>query len=406
MKTLICPYISQQEWVENFFPGYSLCSLPLAGKPCSEYLIDLAFMLRCREILVLDYDFSMEFSNQLQRRETGDFSVRYMGSELMPTLDSLLKKHKRFVTSADCLIFFGAVMPDIASVDELLKNIEPVNPAEITGPGVFLRQEGQLFRCISDLHRMESLADFYELNFTLLNTPKAYTISGYSTEKGVFLGDNVEIMTTNISAPLVLNDHCSIAGRCVLKNGVIVGKNAVIDQKTTLERTIVFDNVFIGGSVELVNKIVCKNRIIDPAAETSVPLEQYSSAAVEEAFITIPTRTVSCLTALFLGILSLPLWAFLTPLYLKNPKHPWLYTLSYDRYAGFWLAALGLKDLIYVPTHGKSYLFRASDAHVRQGDEESKKLDDLYYLYHNSPGLAVKIVTKALSNRWSEKRLK
>ena len=48
MNAIIAPYTAGFEWCDEFFPEKSLCSMPLAGKPLAEHLLDL-----CASILKL-----------------------------------------------------------------------------------------------------------------------------------------------------------------------------------------------------------------------------------------------------------------------------------------------------------------------------------------------------------------
>ncbi len=386
MKSVIAPCRIACSYVQEFFPERSLASLPLAGKSYGEYLLDLSFMLKCSDALVLDYDFVPAYHEHLTQGERWGMPVQYTGSGLLPELNELLHMHRTFIGNEPCLIFFGAVMPDIMRAEELLERAVPAE--SLSDDGVYLLRDGTFFRCDVPLRQMDTLNAFYQLNFHLLENPGVYVLRGYSAEKHIYIGEDVEIMTDMLQPPLMLCDHCSISRNCVLKDAVI-GRNSIVEAGTEIYRSILFDNVFVGGNMELNGKIVYLNRIIDPVNGVFFQADCEIASGKRLSDVPVAMVITSRIAALVLALLALPFWR--------------ISGLSTRRYMVLWQAVLGQAELIHEMGHDKPFVFRASDAVVRPCDEAQQRLDDLYFGYHRSLWMIMRIVFKSLVNSMAGK---
>ena len=71
MNALIFPYTRGFGWCEEFFPERSLCSLPAAGKPLAEYLLDFCSLLNVSRAVVQDYCFDSAYRERLLQKSAG-----------------------------------------------------------------------------------------------------------------------------------------------------------------------------------------------------------------------------------------------------------------------------------------------------------------------------------------------
>ena len=116
---------------------------------------------------------------------------------------------------------------------------------------------------------MQDVRSWYRLSQTVMANRWLFTLPGYSSEKDVHLGRNVVLERgTTVKAPVILQDNVWCARNVRFAGDVIVYSGTFIAEGTTLRRTVICGNTFIGTELDLDGKIVVGNRIID--AETGV----------------------------------------------------------------------------------------------------------------------------------------
>ena len=112
---------------------------------------------------------------------------------------------------------------------------------------------------------INSIRDYFEINFKVLHQGGRYTLPGYKVEDGVFTGMNDVILpNVEIAPPVLMGDNVLLQRGCELAGEVIIGTNVIVDNDCYLKSCIVFDNSYIREGMEMVNKIVSSQLIIDP----------------------------------------------------------------------------------------------------------------------------------------------
>ena len=400
MKAIINPYIIEDRWQEEYFPGMSLCALPLAGKPHAEHLIDLCSMLKIDGVLILDYNYDLEFGKDLQKGQRWPLTLEYEGAGVTASESKMIAQHRKFLGDDDVLFFLGSILPMPSSVEEILEKMEP---AESTlTDGVYLWRNGQLLRSLAPLKVIDSIRCYYDMNFELMRTPGIYVLPGYSAENSVFLGMNVTIMSNvDITPPVMLCDDCCLEQGCQLNDGVIVGKNVLVDQETMLRHSIILDHTYVGMKMELEGKIVCAGRIIDPVNEVHMDMDDLGIAADTRHFEKWDwLRGFEYMVALVLAIVFAVPYLMYLPFSHWLKDRLWKYKLSLDRYPKLLLTLVGRGRLVKSQATPKlPYAFCASDLFSLLRAPWQQKLDDTYYEHHRSVYLIIKIVIKGLIYR-------
>ena len=403
MKVLLTPYNRPMKWCAEFFPGKSICSLPVAGKALAEHLVDLASNLNASEVLLLDYSFDHQLKEQLGDGSRWSLKLRHIGSGLRRRIVQLVGEHSSFFADEPVIIIFGALLPEITDVEMLWKHARKAEAAEHDRSGVYLYKDGELFICEVPVQRMSSLKHYFELNFKLLENPGNYVLPGYSAENGVHTGMNVAIMTaTDILPPVMLGDDIVIERGCSLSDGVILGKNVVIDRGTRVAHSVILDHSFIGRDMEIDNKIVATGRIVDPFTGVFIDFNDSGIASdmrkyganvnwcdIFEAFLCV----------FLVVVFTIPYLLFYYPWrrFLKNTL--WSYKLSADRYPRCWQVLLNGGKLVKCHPDDRNFVFRASDAFSIRRDFFQQRIDDDYFRHHRSAYKIFRIVVKGLINR-------
>ena len=189
MKILFCPYTENFEWLEEFFPERSLCSLPIMGKPYAEHAADFAAMLGADDLLILDYTPDSAYRKRLERTGSNyPLDISYAASSLSADVLRLKSRNSAFFGTDDVLVIFGAVLPLVKSADDVLKHMEEISapvPEDFTQDGIYLFKDGRAFRFGGKMLKMDSIRAYFDANFEILENRFCYVPAGYSAQNGV-----------------------------------------------------------------------------------------------------------------------------------------------------------------------------------------------------------------------------
>ena len=236
MKAIIIPYSDRAkcDWAGEFFPGRSLASLPICGKPILEYQLDECAKEGAEEVLVLDWGYDRVLAARLGDGSRWGLKLTYTGSDAGHTHRSQISRHAGFVGASD--------------IKFILENV-------VGG------------------RRIDSLAAYFEANLAVLRDPGDLVLPGYSAESGVYAGMNVVIKPgVEISAPVFLGDNVRIERGVSVQDGVVLGEGAVVSRYTRLSRCVIFEGTYLGANMDVEGKIVTGRRVIDPHAGVFVDL--------------------------------------------------------------------------------------------------------------------------------------
>ena len=204
-----CLYIGRlgNKWVEEFFPGKSPGELTIAGKNWVRYALDLCSMLNVDSIRIADCYFHDDLKNRLGDGAFWLTKIDFLPEPEAPSPQELLARHRDSLQQDELLIFWGQVLPDLPDIQQLFADLRPVEtpPGETPADGIYLLRGGKLYICACPLLRMDSLQNYFELNFRMLNEPGMYDLPGHDPEDNqVYFGENVIMMPNcRISPPAV-----------------------------------------------------------------------------------------------------------------------------------------------------------------------------------------------------------
>jgi len=400
-----CLYIGYHgnEWIWDMFPGRSPGELPLAGKSWTRHAIDICSQLEAREAFVADAFFHDDLQQRLGDGSYWSFDkLQAFKCETVSSPRELIAKHAELRSDEDLLFFWGQVLPDVADVDGILRELLPVEEngdGDALPDGIYLLRDGVLNRCDVPLLRMDTIKNYFELNLRLLKAPGIYNLPGYSSEQGFGIGQNVIMMPNcRIDLPVIILDD-SYLGRSVrLAGEVVIGKNVLIENYSVIKRSVIFDNTFIGRSTEFVDKIVCGNRIIDAFSGAYVDVEDAFLAGNSRFRRFDRYRIGEFVIALALTIGLAPLYLLARPFKKRLDALPF-FRLLLRSYPKCLPVLAGKADLIRSGVSDREWAFRFADQWVVQHDEHYKDMADVYFRQHRSLRLVLSVVIQSFVKR-------
>ena len=103
--------------------------------------------------------------------------------------------------------------------------------------------------------------------------PRIYGVfvSGKQYAPGIWVGRNPVIHpTAKIAAPVVIGDDCFIGKDTEIGPSVVIGNNVIIDDQATLHNCTILNSTFVGKLVNIENRLVSANLMIDTQTGTSI----------------------------------------------------------------------------------------------------------------------------------------
>jgi mannose-1-phosphate guanylyltransferase/phosphomannomutase len=110
-----------------------------------------------------------------------------------------------------------------------------------------------------------NLQQYREAQYTVMdgNTNVKINLPPSSRGAGIWVGDGTEIdPAAQILAPVVIGRNCNIKAEAVVGPYSVIGDNAIIEEKATIHRSILWDNVYVGVESRLNACTVCSHTTI------------------------------------------------------------------------------------------------------------------------------------------------
>ena len=275
---LLIPSVRDTQWISKLLPDISPAELPIAGRRTVDYQLEYAQKFGVLLTEILDWQYSPQLAKEFLNPEEKGFPVFYSRWEGdMPRgLDELGRRSTPLTQSiADGLIVvWGLCLSEHMRKDVRLEPVSAEECAE-TPMGVYLRAEGKWMRVKPYGVSIDSVKAWHRTNFAVLHKPGLFTLPCYSAEANVYLGRNVVLEHgCEAKPPVLLNDNTWFARNVRLDGDVIVGSGSFVGEGAMLRRTVVCSDTYIGTGLELDNKIIVGNRIIDAETGAWMDMEE------------------------------------------------------------------------------------------------------------------------------------
>ena len=273
---LFVPSVPESAWVSELFPGYSPAELPIAGRRVVDYGLECMQKMGISFVEVLDWNYSdrlMSYFSDPTRTGQAVFYIRGEG-ELPHGLDDLAKVSTPLTPPAADGLF--VIWGPCFALDLDKCEAEPMTAADCaeTPMGFYRRIGGVWWRLRPQMFMVRDVKNWHQINFDILHAPRDFTLPGYSSEEGVYLGRSVALEHgVEVKAPVLLGDNTWFERNVRLDGDVIVGAGSFVGEGTRLSRTVVGSNTYIGTGLVFDSKIVIGNRVLDPETGVWTDLE-------------------------------------------------------------------------------------------------------------------------------------
>lgn len=327
MKCIIhCPDSASKK-MQEYFPDISTYILKIANKPLIEYYIDFCVLLGIKEIRIVMDEPSSDVEKFFREGPQWGVKISYGISSETDKFEDLIQKNNAFIGKSSVLLINGLFFieydkrkKDYKSLGSSEKSfvlecdagtLTYLNSKSVAGKNYDVEKSESAEKELK-LRPLDSLKLFYDLNMEIIyNGSKKYYTHGYSNEDGVNIGQNVEIAKScKLSKAVNIGNNVSFKSMTQIGPSAIVGTNVLIDSKTVVENSIIYDNSFIGSGLEIKDKIVYHNHLMDPESGELIDIvDQFLISEVKTGLgERLFTYMIQSLTALMMFIVLLPFY--------------------------------------------------------------------------------------------------
>lgn len=150
---------------------------------------------------------------------------------------------------------------------------------------------------------LNTITAYFDLNMKMvMGEFSRYVTAGFAERDGISFGYNVLTPpSAEIRPPVIIGNACRLGALTTVGPKVIVGDHVIIDSNTELSNCMILQDTYIGQNLEINNKIVAGNRLIDPSDGTVVEIDD--SWVVAQNRPDMRTEdVVRCVILWFLGL--------------------------------------------------------------------------------------------------------
>lgn len=289
MKCLIKNLHQYHDWIKEFFPGIHPYNLRLLNKPLLEYYIDFCSLNSIKEIRVLKNDPTTDLEKYFGDGFQWGVNISYSVSKEDEELEMTVLKNSRFCKDDDLLILDGLFFINYDK-RKIEKNIfadlgDRIMKSQSKSKIIVLSKDSISSLSIDELKPIEfdkisiqdidNITTYYDICIDVLeNRSEHYFLPGYSEHSDEHLGRNLvyDYHTVLFSKPLMIGDNVQIREYSNIGPSSIIGNNVIIDSLSSIEKSIVYDNSYLGSDLEINQNIIYKDKLIDPINKTQMDI--------------------------------------------------------------------------------------------------------------------------------------
>ncbi|MCD4795898.1 MAG: hypothetical protein K8R49_01825 [Candidatus Cloacimonetes bacterium] len=311
MKCLVyCP-VEHSEWMKDFFPNIHPYFLKILNKPLLEYYIDFCVLNKISEIRVVKSSTSKEMENYFRDGMQWGLDISYNLARPGDSLSKIILKNSSFCKDSDLLIIHGLCFLNFkkdnninffAKQDENRK-VHSANSAVYFFKKTKNPADIDLIKIIEDANAefsitlLNGIKSYYDLSTDIfMNRPDDYFLPGYNNEPGVYIGRNVIYNPNSVTLkkPIMIGDNVQIRDNTLIGPNSVLGNNIIIDSSSTIIKSIIYEQSYIGSDLEVNEKIVFKNHLINPFTGDSIEIvDKFFVSSIEKNIISRSVRKMA-----------------------------------------------------------------------------------------------------------------
>ena len=283
MKAMIYAQENQTSWLEKFFPEIHPYALKFTNKPILEYYLDFCVLHGIQEIRIILNHPNAGLQQIFGNGEKWGISISYGIARENDTIQKIILKNANFCQQEDILLFFGLFFlhynKNKIEKNEILKFTSSKAISDDQSSLILLKNSKQeVIKDIKlpewieapyELTSIENIKKYYQLSMNILTKEdENYFLPGYNSDSGIYLGQElIYPPTSTLTKNLIIGNQVQIKDNCQIGEHSIIGDNVIIDHDTVVRNSIIYDRSYIGSDLDIENKIVHKNCLIDPESE-------------------------------------------------------------------------------------------------------------------------------------------
>jgi len=122
---------------------------------------------------------------------------------------------------------------------------------------------------------LDGVSAYFNLNMKMVAGEFVrYAIAGFSGCDGSSIGYNVHTPpSSHLRSPILVGDDCRFCAMTSVGPNAVIGNHVIVDTFSELADCLILNDTYIGCNLEIRNKIVAGNRLIDPADGTMVEID-------------------------------------------------------------------------------------------------------------------------------------
>ena len=332
MKGIIYCHERGTEWARQYFSDAEPYMLSIGNKPLLEFFVEFCVLNAIKDIYIFQKEISDEIKKYFGDGSKWDINIGYVTLDEEPGLEGILDIGKELIGDDGLLVFNGFFFlqykKNHLSGDFLSQHDSWQNLCD-SGPGLLFLKRASDYKAGKNLEffdgkhflqakSFDGIKAYFDLNMDMVTgAARDYIMHSYNNERGVFIGQNVEIMYgCNVTKPIILGDNIQLKRYSNIGPSAIIGSNSLIDNDTTVSSSIIYRNSYIGSKLEIDNKIIYKRRLIDPESGAMLDIaDDFLLAEVHsELIMYLVTWLIEIFFAALLFCFQLPFYLVLRPL--------------------------------------------------------------------------------------------
>ena len=332
MKCLIYCQEQEMDWLRHYFSDAEPYMLHIGNKPLLEFFIEFCVLNEAKDVYIAMSSWGDEINEYLGDGSKWDINLHYIRADEESKLEGVLNSNKKLFAKDALLVFNGffflqykkshlsnSFLPQDSDWQNLNKTGQGLlflkSPCSYKKSKKLKHFEGKRFLLSKELN---SIKNYFDINMDMVaGAARNYIMPTYNSERGVFIGQNVEIMyESEITKPIIIGDNVQLKRRSCIGPSVIIGSDSLIDSDTHVHNSIIYCNSYIGTKLEINNKIVYKRRLIDPDSGDMIHIvDDFLVSEVRNDLLTsVMTRILEVILICFLFCLQLPFYLILRPM--------------------------------------------------------------------------------------------
>ncbi len=245
--------------------------LKIGGKILLGYYFDFLYQLGIKEVFIANND-PLNLEKKLRAIDTLNFKIKFIkssSSEKSYTMNFDKFKDEELIIIEN----FGFIKNNFNRIDNTFFRNSKNSLFRDKSFKIFYIKEHLKNTNINtfkqknllQIKEISSVEDYFFIsNLIFKSLNDKYFLLGYNNEKGVLIGENVEIGSgCEIIAPVIIMDNVKVCENSKIGPNTVLNPNVFIESNCEITNSIVYDNTYINRDLKFKEKLILPNMLVD-----------------------------------------------------------------------------------------------------------------------------------------------